>query len=310
MDANLLPNLIIAGFTKAATTSLFTYLSWHPEICASDVKEPKYFLPLLNGNQLPVLKEYSKHFRNCRNSKYRLESSPGYIFGGKRLAQAVKDHLGSIRIIVLLRDPASRLFSYYKHAKRDNQLPEDCSFDRYVNTGLEELKEANYRPTNVYYGETVFVRGIGQAFYSEYLDDWFTIFQDSLRVYFFEDLKQDPLSFMIELCEWLDVDPSVYRSVEFTVENRGIRYKNKTFHQFAQFVNNEFEIFLRRHHGLKKFLRTLYCLSNEAPNCEDVVSESTTEALKLAYAPYNEELVSILACRGYCDFPEWLNRTS
>lgn len=36
-------NLIIAGFGKAGTTSLFEYLSSHPDICGSAVKETKFF---------------------------------------------------------------------------------------------------------------------------------------------------------------------------------------------------------------------------------------------------------------------------
>ncbi len=36
-----LPNLITPGVGKAGTTSLFWYLSQHPEICPSGVKEPR-----------------------------------------------------------------------------------------------------------------------------------------------------------------------------------------------------------------------------------------------------------------------------
>jgi hypothetical protein len=40
-----LPNLIIAGAQKAGTSSLFWYLAQHPQICASDRKELRYFTP-------------------------------------------------------------------------------------------------------------------------------------------------------------------------------------------------------------------------------------------------------------------------
>ncbi len=39
MAKTILPNLIIAGVGKAATTSLFAYLSAHPDICPARVKE-------------------------------------------------------------------------------------------------------------------------------------------------------------------------------------------------------------------------------------------------------------------------------
>ncbi len=65
-DAERLPNLIIAGVGKAGTTSLFWYLSQHPGICASDVKEIQYFTPLSEGDGvLPPLSEYARHFAAC-----------------------------------------------------------------------------------------------------------------------------------------------------------------------------------------------------------------------------------------------------
>ncbi len=43
------PNLVIVGVVKSGTTSLFNYLSQHPDICPSDVKETRYFDPLRFG---------------------------------------------------------------------------------------------------------------------------------------------------------------------------------------------------------------------------------------------------------------------
>ena len=40
---NILPNFIIIGAQKAATTSLYTYLRQHPEIFMTKVKEPMFF---------------------------------------------------------------------------------------------------------------------------------------------------------------------------------------------------------------------------------------------------------------------------
>lgn len=42
--AKIKPNLIIIGAQKAGTTSLHTYLSYHPEIFISRIKEPWLYL--------------------------------------------------------------------------------------------------------------------------------------------------------------------------------------------------------------------------------------------------------------------------
>jgi hypothetical protein len=40
-----LPNLIIGGVHKAGTTSVFTYLSMHPDVCGSSTKEIGFLCP-------------------------------------------------------------------------------------------------------------------------------------------------------------------------------------------------------------------------------------------------------------------------
>ena len=38
------PNFILGGTFKAGKTSVFKYLADHPEVCASNLKEPSIFL--------------------------------------------------------------------------------------------------------------------------------------------------------------------------------------------------------------------------------------------------------------------------
>ena len=45
ISAPVLPNFFIAGAPKSGTTSLYHYLSQHPEIYMSPIKEPNYFAP-------------------------------------------------------------------------------------------------------------------------------------------------------------------------------------------------------------------------------------------------------------------------
>ena len=39
-------NLIVAGVSKCGSTSLFSYLAAHPDVCGSNVKETQFFMPL------------------------------------------------------------------------------------------------------------------------------------------------------------------------------------------------------------------------------------------------------------------------
>src|SRR5215470_4775396 len=89
-----LANLIIAGVNRSATTSLFTYLSEHPQVCASTIKETNYFLPVVKESALEPIEAYAEYFKRFKNQKYRMEASPRYIFGGAKIAEAIYRRLG------------------------------------------------------------------------------------------------------------------------------------------------------------------------------------------------------------------------
>ena len=94
-----LPNLLIVGVGKAGTTSLFFYLSQHPDICPSAQKEPRYFR-LGDDEELPPIESYARHFAACRNERFVLEASPQYFKGGPRSIELIREHLGRPRVIV------------------------------------------------------------------------------------------------------------------------------------------------------------------------------------------------------------------
>ena len=78
-------HLIIGGTTKAATTSLFNYLGTHPAICASSVKETRFFLdgdyPLPSKYRAEAgLERYGEFFRSCHADQWRLDATPDYLY--------------------------------------------------------------------------------------------------------------------------------------------------------------------------------------------------------------------------------------
>jgi hypothetical protein len=133
-DKLLLPNLIIAGVNKGGTTSLFSYLSRHSEICPFAKKELCYFLPLTYGEKMLPIEEYSQYFQQQYDGqKYIMESTPGYFYGRKLIPQAIKNDLGNIKILIILREPISRLFSFYRFQKSMLKLDQNITFNEYIN---------------------------------------------------------------------------------------------------------------------------------------------------------------------------------
>jgi hypothetical protein len=108
--------MILAGIGRGGSSSLFWYLSQHPDVCASRLKEPRYFLPLSESDADAAgvcgpLENYSKLFRHCSSETYRMEGTPHYFHGGRRLIRGLQEVLPDPRILIMLRDPVQRTWS-------------------------------------------------------------------------------------------------------------------------------------------------------------------------------------------------------
>lgn len=300
-DAGL-PNLIIAGVNKAATTSLFMYLSSHPDICPSRTKEVQYFLPLRYGKELAPIGEYLNYFSHCHGAKYRMEATGGYFYGGKAVAEAIREQLHEVKIFISIREPISRLYSYYKFKKGSLELNQDISFEEYIRLCEDlPLEERKRRKNNVYWG-------INGGFYADYIEDWFAVFnQDEIRFVFFDDLVNDPRTLLRELCLWLDIEHETFiDSLDLSVENRTMNYKNRNLQKVALLINWHGESFWRTRPRLKRKLRQIYYAINGLTNTERI-AEETYAYLRTVYGVKNARLATQLRAHGYSDLPDWLS---
>lgn len=281
-------HLIIAGLPRSGSTSLYTYLLGHPEICASNIKETQYFLKALDGENLGNQEEYQKHFAHCTGQKYFMEASPSYYFKGKAIAKKIHETLNDPRIILLLRDPVDRVISYFTHEKMVGNVPKNIDFEDLL-------------------GSDKFLREkvIETGFYINYLIEWFDYFDGSIDVLFFEDLKECPFDLMKNLCEKLSISHQIFVDYNFTVENRGALHRNKYLHFIARTLNNKFETFLRRHLWLKHWLRFIYFYVNGMNNEQLDIQPETRIYLENLYRPYNEKLYHFLNSKG-CEVRGWL----
>jgi hypothetical protein len=111
-----LPSVVIAGAQKAGTTQLFAYLIRHPRLLPGSAKEIDYFS---RHAQRPVAwyrAQFPLRSSVAKVNGLLIEASPSYM-----CTPAAIPHMHAVlpnaRIIVVLRDPVSRAFSGYQHAK-------------------------------------------------------------------------------------------------------------------------------------------------------------------------------------------------
>lgn len=183
----MLPNFIIVGAAKCGTTALYYYLSQHPDIAFPTLKEPKYFSTIFNklpqqgvGDQsidkyaINNWEEYKALFSKLKDYKLRGEASPDYLLYHKNTAQSIKEKLGDIPIIIMLRNPVDRAFSAYSNMRRDNR--EFLSF-RDALAAESERSSANWDFMWKYLQGSMYSEQI-KTFTSEFKNVKFILFED------------------------------------------------------------------------------------------------------------------------------------
>lgn len=295
-----LPNFIIAGVNKAGTTSVFQYLNAHPQVCGSRDKETGYFLPPRYGMKLEPLEIYFEQFRDCRDEKIIMEATPGYFYGGLQLASAMNSVAQkNCKVFIMLREPVSRLVSFYRAKKKSLELDPDIDFKKYIHLCTTMTDEKIKLRENNHF------TGIVCGLYADHIEDWFMVFEERLKISFYDDLKSDPKKFTKDLCEWLELDASIYDHYNFEIENVTFAYKKRWMQKIAMGINKNTARFWRKNPKFKKWIRKKYFKVNRSEK-EDVIDPEILQQLSQKYKPYNEKLRMILLKKGIKNLPAWL----
>lgn len=111
------PNFLIIGAQKGGTTSLYYYLTKHPQVISAKWKEVHFFNNYRGQNNfLKGMAWYKKRFHASQKNKILGEATPEYLFF-PFVPERVYSLFPNIKIIVLLRNPTKRAISYYRHNK-------------------------------------------------------------------------------------------------------------------------------------------------------------------------------------------------
>lgn len=294
-----LPNLIIAGVNKAGTTSLYAYLAQHPDIGASAIKETCHYLPLRYGEPMPGLDSYREQFKAVTDKPVRFESTPGYFYGGQRLIDGLRESLGDdLKIIIVFREPVSRLISFFNFKKSTLELRESMSLTEYFYVCQRLNSEGLARRIK----NPMF--GLEGGKYADYLPPWIDTFGDRLKVLFTDDLHRNPRQVLREVCTFVGVDLCFVDNIDLARSNKSTHFRLAGVQRLALSMNKAGERFWRSHPKLKRYLRDLYYRINGRP-FETADDPETVNALHEFYEPYNTRLAEQLRAAGYHDLPAW-----
>lgn len=220
--------LIISGTSKAATTSVFNYLADHSNVCQSNIKQTNYFLDAETQSILGLhsthsytddMENFENYFSSQASQQFKLEATPDYMYYNEsaiRLKAFSSKH--KTKLVFILRDPVSRFKSWYNFGKQQGDLPETTSFQEFY----EQSKnyKGNSSPSLMAYDT---------GFYTKYLKKFLQEFnQQTIEIFFYEDLISNPSSFIKDFCKRVGLDPSFYNDYDFQHFNKTVKTRSKS----------------------------------------------------------------------------------
>ena len=182
-----LPNFIIIGAAKSATTTLATILQRHPEIFISKPKEPKFFGRFHSKGW----EWYASRFKEGRSFPLRGEASTLYASRMKSFRRApdmMRRTIPDLKLIYIVRHPLERIISQWRHYRGRN--PECANFDQLLsNRTLRRLV-------------------VGCSMYYKHLSAYRKFFPDEqIHCMTFEDLLESPRSSLNNMLRFLGAKP-------------------------------------------------------------------------------------------------------
>ena len=211
-----LPNTLIIGAAKAGTTSLFDWLSQHPEVSASRIKEVKFFDH--NWSRGPAW--YRAQFAPRRRHKVILEASPNYLWN-RPVPERARDLLGAPKLIVLLREPVDRAYSH--HAMKVRQGMETRGFEEALEAERERLAPYAGRAEagdEAALGRFERFAYAAESRYADQLERWLAVFaRENFLFIRAEDLFRDPRAELARTLEFLGL--STFQFPDLVPQNVG-----------------------------------------------------------------------------------------
>jgi Sulfotransferase family len=206
-----LPNFIVVGAAKAGTTALYWYLSEHPAVFMSAVKETNFFAYNLDASgrlvygdpdvhRFPVrtLEEYQALFAGSEGATAIGEASPLYLESPQAPGR-IAALLPGARIVCSLRHPVDRAYSDYLMYLRRRGRRFDP--DRELTAGATwAAADSRWMQVSRYHGQ---------------LARYFEAFpRERLHVLLFDDIKQNALEATQKVYRFLGVDPAFVPDLE------------------------------------------------------------------------------------------------
>jgi len=278
-----LPNLIGCGAGKSGTTSLYYYLSQHPQIFMAAAKELHFF----SRHYSEGLSWYESFFNGSENLPVIGEFSTSYMLD-KAVPERIASLIPNAKLLFILRNPIERAYSNYWFSISIGTQDRSQSFSDAIRT------------------KSGFNRYVYSGYYYQHLTRFIHHLSSSqIYVIITEEFKLDPIRQMSMCYDFLNVDktfqPNVEQQYNVTLTTRNYLLGKI----FASWVNRKqqikpllkrFPIGLRRNFALleKRFMNKL--MTNERPS----MSDTDFALLRDEFSEQNQKLAEFIGRELSC----------
>lgn len=214
-------NFFVIGAAKSGTTSIYNWLSQHPDIYMSPVKEPNFFSDDIDASKFrksfkAALKNQYRHylkkgcanslfirdygeyvalFKGTKNEKALGEASNSYLYSASAACN-IKARIPDAKILVCLRNPADRLLSHYHMEVKAGVT--DLPFREAVEKDIN-LNKKGWGLSSMY---------IELGLYYEQLKRYLDVFpREKIMIFKYEELDR-PEMLLPQIFSFLEVDPA------------------------------------------------------------------------------------------------------
>jgi hypothetical protein len=225
------PNLFIVGHPRSGTSSLHSYLSQHPDIFMTVIKEPNYFATDFRETSdrfhkkplyFPYRTEadYLRLYRKWSNEKIAGEATATNLCS-KVSAREIHRFNPRAKIIMLFREPVSFLYSYHSAAQFAlGEHLKDFEEALLAENGRRKGRDLSKRminPSWLFYTE--FIK------YTEQIERFLAYFAwEQIKIILFDDFKKDTPGIHRDILSFLEVNPDFEPSFEIVNPNKQIRW--------------------------------------------------------------------------------------
>lgn len=230
--------IVIPGAPKSGTTSLYNTLSLQPFIKESSIKEPHFF-SLDDKTIYNNLDWYERYYGH--KEKWNIDASTTYLYTDEAIHH-IKNYIKNPKIIIILRDPAKRIFSQYQHLRKktpksldlrsldyivknihggnynniiesEKKLINKSINNKYIKANYyneDYLQKVNNAPFNSYFRDKMLIyKYFCCSLYSLFVPRFLEVFPKNSKVIFFEDFKENPSYKIKEILDFLGISISL-----------------------------------------------------------------------------------------------------